>query len=80
MCAVVFAPASYAAFAENPRSFEHQKPFDETDLEAIGERIKHMNIVAAAQVRKIENLRGFFVDFNRLIGSFVEKQNVGKNN
>lgn len=35
-------------FSTNPESFDSTEPFDDTDLEELGERIKHMNIVAAA--------------------------------
>jgi Tfp pilus assembly protein PilF len=49
-----FATASFVEFVSHPAAFAHAAPFDETDLEAIQERIKHMNIVAAAQAHALK--------------------------
>jgi hypothetical protein len=50
-----FATASFVEFVSHPSAFAHAAPFDETDLEAIQERIKHMNIVAAAQAHALKS-------------------------
>eukprot|EP00028_Trichosphaerium_sp_Am-I-7-wt_P009830 CAMPEP_0168531082 /NCGR_PEP_ID=MMETSP0405-20121227/15165_1 /TAXON_ID=498012 /ORGANISM="Trichosphaerium sp, Strain Am-I-7 wt" /LENGTH=203 /DNA_ID=CAMNT_0008555675 /DNA_START=51 /DNA_END=658 /DNA_ORIENTATION=+ len=37
------------SFMERYYNFGSEEPFDDTDLEEIGERVKHMNIIAHAQ-------------------------------
>ncbi|PRP84152.1 hypothetical protein PROFUN_04143 [Planoprotostelium fungivorum] len=43
-----FNPMSAREFIENPTSFHFKKPFDSTDIEEIGDKVKHMNIVAVS--------------------------------
>ena len=43
-----FTPHAQKEFSENPKSFEASEPFDDTDMEELGERIKHMNIIATS--------------------------------
>ena len=49
-----FASASYVEFVTHVAAFAHAAPFDETDLDTISDRIKHMNIVAAAQAHALK--------------------------
>jgi hypothetical protein len=56
---LVFTPSTHEACMKNPDIFEYQRPFDETDLVDIQERIKHMNIVIHGEgfVLKMKALR-----------------------
>jgi hypothetical protein len=40
MTGLKFTPQARKEFYLNPNSFNFEKPFDETDLEEIGERVK----------------------------------------
>eukprot|EP01119_Soliformovum_irregulare_P020844 TRINITY_DN6817_c0_g1_i2.p1 TRINITY_DN6817_c0_g1~~TRINITY_DN6817_c0_g1_i2.p1 ORF type:complete len:1128 (-),score=345.63 TRINITY_DN6817_c0_g1_i2:76-3459(-) len=41
---LVFSQVATTAFSENPKVFDFQNPFDETDLECLTVRVKQMNI------------------------------------
>ena len=43
-----FTPQALKEFSTNPSSFSFEKPFDDTDLEDLGERVNHIGLVAAS--------------------------------
>ena len=55
---------------QRPFNFHSEIPFDYTDLENIGERVKHMNIVAHAQ--------GFFYHLKGLATRVEDPQTAKK--
>lgn len=57
-------------FTNRQYNFNLEQPFDDTDLDAIGERVKHMNIMAHAQ--------GFFYHMKGLINRVDDPLNAQK--
>jgi len=43
-----FTSISLKEFQKNPQSFAFKTPFDDTDLDELGEKVKHINIMAAS--------------------------------
>ena len=58
------------AFTTRQYNFNLEQPFDDTDLDTIGERVKHMNIMAHAQ--------GFFYHMKGLINRVDDPLNAQK--
>lgn len=58
------------AFTNRQYNFNLEQPFDDTDLDGIGERVKHMNIMAHAQ--------GFFYHMKGLINRVDDPLNAQK--
>eukprot|EP01119_Soliformovum_irregulare_P021101 TRINITY_DN6964_c0_g1_i1.p1 TRINITY_DN6964_c0_g1~~TRINITY_DN6964_c0_g1_i1.p1 ORF type:complete len:1087 (+),score=286.12 TRINITY_DN6964_c0_g1_i1:199-3459(+) len=72
---LVFTEATQRSCLENPNFFEFQQPFDETDLEDIQERIKHMNIVSHSEgfVLKMKASKKFKDESLRLYHLAIDK-------